>query len=102
MHHDLTVVFRPGQQIHVSADTTMTADEGRRWLDDQFLAFDCTPLRASGKVLVADKLLAVAGEAGQAHFAADPAWATQFVQAAGAATGRPLIRVDIEAASVTF
>lgn len=104
MHHELIVSFGslPEQEIRVPAESAMAADEARRWLDEQFLAFDCEPLRASGKVLVADKLLAVAGEAGQAHFAADPAWATQFAQAAGAATGRPLIRVDIEAASVTY
>jgi len=33
---------------------------GRRWLEDQFIANECEPLRAAAKVLSADKVLAVA------------------------------------------
>jgi hypothetical protein len=104
MHHELIVSFgkQPEHELRVSADTTMAADEARRWLDDQFIAFDCEPLRASGKVLVADKLLAVAAAAGQATFAGQPDWARAFAAAAGAATGRPTVKLDLVTTAISF
>ena len=60
---DQGVSFRPDQR------GTHGARGGRRWLDDQFTALDCEPLRASGKVLLADKVLTVAQAAG-AHLLA--------------------------------
>jgi hypothetical protein len=104
MHHELIVSFGslPEQEIRVPAESAMAADEARRWLDEQFLAFDCEPLRASGKVLVADKLLAIADAAGAHTFASQPDWATRFAAAAGAATGRPTIRLDVVASAVSF
>ena len=51
----------------------MTNEEGRRWLEDQFISLECEPLRASGKVLSADKVLTVA-HAGGKRLLADPEW----------------------------
>ena len=46
--------------------------QARRWLDDEFTRLDCEPLRASGKVLLADKVLTVAPGRGCA--AGRPRW----------------------------
>ena len=54
---------------------------------------ECVPLRPTGKLLTADKVLCVA-QAGQDRFR-DPAWAQAFAQAASAALGRPVVTVDV-------
>ncbi len=49
------------QEFTLHADEAQpAADEARRWLDEQFVANDCEPLRPSGKVLTADKVMALA------------------------------------------
>jgi hypothetical protein len=80
----------------------MPADEARRWLDDEFVANDCEPLRASGKVLTVDKVLVLAGTVGQARLVSDPAWAQAFARATLSALRRPLVRVDVAAGAVTY
>ena len=103
MRQDVTVVFAPGDvvEILVPAGTAICShDQGRRWLDEQFVANDCEPLRASGKVLTADKLLAIADTVGRKRFDEDAAFRAGYAEAAIAAMGRPVVRVDLVASNV--
>jgi len=79
----------------------MPHDVARKWLDDQFTAMECEPLRASGKLLIADKVIVVARDAGKAKLA-DPAWGRAFAAAASAALGKPVIRIDTDNLSVSY
>jgi hypothetical protein len=79
-----------------------SAEEARQWLDRQFVANGCEPLRASGKVLTADKLLAIADAIGRQGFEGDPALRQDFALAAEAALSRPMVRVDVDQRSITF
>jgi len=103
MSSELIVRFNPQQEwrIDLSRLEPMGMEEARRWLDDQFTALDCEPLRASGKVLLADKVLTVAQAAG-AHLLAQPEWGQAFARAASAALARKVIRVDVPAMAVTY
>jgi hypothetical protein len=65
------------------------------------LALDCEPLRASGKVLTADKVLVVTQAAGAKLFG-DAKWAADYVAAVSSALGKPMIRVDVPAMAVTY
>lgn len=97
MRHEVTVLFGAEGEIQVNlpGDGVLGAPEdGRRWLDEQFLANDCEPLRASGKVLTADKLLAIAMTVGKARFENDAAFRLGYARAATAALARPSVRVD--------
>ena len=85
----------------VSRLPPMGNEEARRWLDDQFTALDCEPLRPSGKVLLADKLLTVAHAAGASRLS-DPEWLRAFGRAATGVTARPVVRVDIPAMTVGY
>ncbi|MEY4755362.1 MAG: hypothetical protein RJA34_260 [Pseudomonadota bacterium] len=76
-------------------------DVARKWLDEQLTTLECEPLRASGKVLLADKVVAIAREAGVKHFA-DPAWGPAFADAACAALGKKSLNVDADNLSVTY
>ena len=79
-----------------------SAPDARRWLDEQFIANECEPMRASGKVLTVDKLLAVAAAIGQRGFEGDDALRRAFAHAAHAALARPTIRIDVAARAVTY
>lgn len=79
----------------------MPPDVARAWLDTQFTELDCEPLRASGKVLTADKVLLVTQAAGAALFE-DEKWAADYVRAVHAALAKPMIRVDVPAMAVTY
>jgi hypothetical protein len=79
----------------------MGHEEGRRWLDHQFTTLDCEPLRASGKVLLADKVLTVARAAGE-RLMRDPVWSRDFARATAAALARPVVQVDVPGMAVTF
>ena len=79
----------------------MPHDQARAWLDAQFTALECEPLRASGKVLTADKVLRVTQAAGEACFT-DEKWAAEYVRAVHAALAKPMIRVDVPAMAVTY
>jgi hypothetical protein len=73
----------------------------RAWLDQQFITLDCEPLRASGKVLTADKVLVVTQAAGPALLG-DAKWSADYVAAVSAALGKPMIRVDVPAMAITY
>ena len=85
-----------------AAQAPWSADDARRWLDEQFVANDCEPFRASGKVLTADKLLAIAGAIGRRRFEEDEALRLAFAHAAEAALSRPVVRIDVDARTVSF
>ncbi len=104
MRQEVFVRFRDGSEFElpVAAGAVMSVDAARAWLDAEFVANDCEPLRASGKVLTADKLLALAATVGPARFGRDPDWAARYAVAALGALARPMVRVDVEAGAVTF
>jgi len=101
MRHEVTIVFDARQSLDIAVDAAKLPepDVARRWLDDEFVRMDCSPLRASGKVLTADKLLALASAAGVTGFD-DLAWRAAFAQAACAAMGKPAVRVDLATMAV--
>jgi hypothetical protein len=82
----------------------MPHDQARAWLDSQFTAFDCEPIRLTGKVLTADKILGVAQAAGQERFrdAGHLDWAMGFARATSAALAKPVVTVDLSTMSVGY
>ncbi|MGB4062184.1 MAG: hypothetical protein WBK26_18440 [Burkholderiaceae bacterium] len=82
----------------------MTHEAARAWLDEQFVALECEPIRASGKVLIADKVVVVAHGAGQDRFAlpehAD--WAQAYARAVSAALAKPVVRVDVATLTIGY
>ena len=66
MRHEVVVRFADACEfvLPVAPAEGTSSEAARRWLDEQFVANECEPLRASGKVLTADKVLALAGAVG--------------------------------------
>ncbi len=103
MQKQVSVVLDKGVEysFHVPTDAAMAHDAARAWLDKQFTTLDCEPLRASGKVLTADKILVVTQAAGSALFS-DAQWAADYVAAVSTALGKPMIRVDVPSMAITY
>lgn len=101
MQKEVTIVLSASQEFHLPVHQAMPSLEARQWLDGQFVALDCEPLRASGKVLIADKVLAIASTASVAQLQ-DEKWAEAFAAAVVGAVGKPVVRIDIPAVSVNY
>lgn len=103
MRQEVFVRFAHGREFVLAlTGDGMPTDVARRWLDEQFVANECEPLRDSGKVLTADKLLALADTVGPARFESDPEWAADYARATLAALGRTMVQVDVDGGTVTF
>ena len=79
----------------------MEHDAARQWLDEQFLAFECEAPRATGKLLMTDRVVVVAQAAGPVKFA-DLAWAQTFACATSAVLGKSVINVDADSLAITY
>lgn len=103
MRSQILVFLDKGLEFHFNVEDApaLSHEAARAWLDAQFTALDCEPLRASGKVLTADKVLRVTEAAGAALLA-DEKWAADYVRAVHTALGKPMIRVDVPAMAVTY
>ena len=103
MRNEVRVLLEDGQEFVHDFDSAeaMSNEDGRRWLDQEFLRMDCEPLRASGKVLIVDKVVVVAKAAG-AQLLGDAQWLAQFARASVGAVGRPTVVVNTQAMTVTF
>ena len=103
MQKQISVVFDKGVELsfHVPDGVPLGHDAARAWLDQQFVALECEPLRASGKVLTADKVLVVTQAAGPALFN-DAKWTAEYVAAVSAALGKAMIHVDVPSMAITY
>ena len=75
--------------------------EARDWLDAQFTQLGSEPLRPTGKLLLADKVLVVAQAAGS-RLLNDEAWLHTYARATHAVLTKPMITVDVSAMAVTY
>lgn len=103
MHSEVSVSADRNQEFRVDLEgaDAMPQDEARRWLDDEFTRLECEPLRASGKVLLADKVLAVA-RAAEHGLLSDPAWLKSFARATNGALAKPVVRIDLQAMAISY
>lgn len=82
----------------------MPHDVARSWLDQQFNDLGCEPIRLTGKVLLADKVLAIAQAVGESRFADEAyrPWAQAFARAASAMLAKPVVHIDVKALTVSY
>lgn len=103
MRSEVTVTFEGAAPIRMDLDKMqpMPHDAARAWFDRQFTELGCEPLRPTGKVLAADKVVVVAEAAGAAKFA-EARWAQEFARATSAALGKPVVHVDVASLSISY
>lgn len=103
MRSEVSVTFKDGPPVRIDLreEQPMPNDVARKWLDDQFTQMGCEPLRPTGKLLMADRVVVVAQAAGPAGFA-DVKWAREFARAASAALAKPLVHIDADSLSISY
>lgn len=103
MRSEVIVQLGADQEYRINLDalTPMSHEAARRWLDEQFVQLECEPLRPTGKLLSADRVLCVAQAAGAVRLA-DSAWANEFARAASTSLGKSVVRIDVAAMTVTY
>ena len=103
MRSEVSVTFKGRAPIRVDLNEAqpMPLDVARWWLDDQFTRMACEPLRPTGKLLTADKVVVVAQAAGIARFA-EAKWSQEFARATIAALGKPVVHVDVDSLSISY
>ncbi|OYU29501.1 hypothetical protein C1O66_00895 [Paucibacter aquatile] len=103
MRSEVKVVFSPLQQFDlvVDAEEVLSFEAARKWLDEQYVKNECEPMRGSGKVLLADKILGVAAAVGPAAFS-DPAWAMDYARATSGALSKALLKVDVAKRTLSY
>ncbi|MEH0166913.1 hypothetical protein ABT392_09825 [Paucibacter sp. JuS9] len=103
MRKQVKLVFGPGKEIDlaVEAEEVLSFEASRQWLDEQFVRLGCEPMRGSGKVLVADKILGVAAALGPEGFK-DAAVALDYARAASGALSKALLRVDVPKQTLSY
>jgi hypothetical protein len=106
MRSQVTVSWSPSASYPFDLEEVqpMPHDLARAWLDEQFTTLGCDPIRPTGKVLTADKILRVAEAAGEDHFrdAAHRPWAMAFARATSAALAKPVVSIDVPKQSLTY
>ena len=103
MRSEVRVTFKNSPPVRVDLQEVqpMPHEVARQWLDDQFTQMGCEPLRPTGKLLLADKVVVVAQAGGPAKFA-DPQWAQAFARAASASLAKPVVHIDVAALSISY
>ena len=104
MRRELTLSFGRDGEVVVDLPALAapwTPEAARRWLDEQFVANECEPLRATGKVLTVDKLLAIAASVGRRRFDEDESFRVAYANAAVAALARPVVHLDVDAGTIS-
>ena len=103
MRSEVRVTFKNSPPVRVDLQEVqpMPHEAARQWLDDQFTQMGCEPLRPTGKLLLADKVVVVAQAGGPAKFA-DPQWALAFARAASASLAKPVVHIDVAALSISY
>jgi hypothetical protein len=99
MSRDVIIGFGEGKQYPfrvVDSDLAAITDaEAHRWLDEEWDALECEPVRPTGKVLLLDKVLAVARGGGERRFAENGSWARGFARSVARLLERPVVLVDV-------
>ena len=103
MRSEVTVTFKGIAPLRMDLHEVqpMAHDAARAWLNDQFTQLECEPLRPTGKLLRADKVVCIAQAAGPKKFA-EAAWSQQFACAVSAALAKPVVHVDVPSMSISY
>ncbi len=103
MRSEVTVSFESTAPVRIDLEKVppMQPDAARAWLDQQFTELECEPLRPTGKLLAADKVVVVAQSAGTPKFR-DDAWAVEFARAVTATLNKPVVHIDVPSLTVSF
>lgn len=89
------VVFDRNREYEIIAHAGTSREAADAWLDDQWQALECEPSNPMGKVILLDKILAIAKYGGEKRFETRGEWAQSYANAVSTVLERPVVRVDV-------
>ena len=104
MNAHVSIRFNPDVtvELHVPFASDPAAQaRARNWLDLTYQEFGCEPARPIGKVLLSDKILAIAEAAGEKGFQRDSGWGQSYAEAVASGLDRSRVEVDVEERTVS-
>ncbi len=106
MERHVIVSFGQDTEYEFHCDDTRgpvrSVEGARDWLDQQFHELECEVVTPTGKILIIDKILGVARNAGEKRFAGDGEWAQHFACSTALALNRSAVRVDVVDDTVSY
>lgn len=105
MRSVVTIVFGARQSVELAVDVEpggSLSEAARDWFDAAWHRLGCEPLRASGKVLLLDKIMGVADALGYSELSANNELALEFATQSALALEKPRVTVDLAGLSVGF
>lgn len=99
MHQQVVVSFGENREFEFTVDRGGSAqpavESARAWFDREFVALEADVPSPIGKILTADRVLAVAKYSGERRFRDEPQWAQEYAKNAAALLDRDFVRVDV-------
>uniref|UniRef100_UPI00333EE045 hypothetical protein n=1 Tax=Castellaniella defragrans TaxID=75697 RepID=UPI00333EE045 len=105
MSSHVNVIFDARHSIEIPVEAKpdpQAARQACQWFQQQWESLGCEPLRASGKVLLLDKILGVADALGYKLLSADAARAEEFARQVVLALERPRVTVDLPGLTIAY
>lgn len=101
----VTIVFDPEQKIELAVDvvtSSLAAMYAREWFEDSWIRLECEPTRASGKVLLLDKVLSVTEALGYPLLSQSTDHSHELATQTALALKKPVITIDLTDQTVAF
>ncbi len=105
MRSVVTVIFNARQTVELAVDVEpggAGSAAAREWFETTWVRLGCEPLRASGKVLMLDKILGVAVALGYSELSGNGDTAREFAVQAAMALEKSRITVDLPGLTVGY
>lgn len=101
----VTIIFGPEQRLELPVDVQTSAlgsMNAREWFEDNWVRLECEPTRASGKVLLLDKILSVTEALGYPLLSGNREQADELAFHTALALEKPHITIDLMDQTVGF
>lgn len=101
----VTLIFGPDETLELPVSvvtSTLGALNAREWFEEAWVRLECEPIRASGKVLLLDKIICVTEALGYPLLSQSSGHALELASQIALALKRPYITVDLPDSTVTF
>ncbi|NYT61550.1 hypothetical protein H0A66_04340 [Alcaligenaceae bacterium] len=105
MRSVVTVIFSARQSVELTVNIEpggSASAAARDWFDASWHSLGCEPLRASGKVLLLDKIMGVADALGYSALSTNNDAAVEFATQSALALEKPRVTVDLPGLTVGF
>lgn len=106
MQCEITINFGAGRLVVLSTQfdegDPQAAAQAHAWLERQYREQGCEPVRLTGKVVLTDRVLALALAAGHERLSEHGAAAQAFARNTATVLRKPRITVDVPALTVSY